>query len=275
MGMTEAQLELFWDSASGGFFSTEAGATDLILRLKDGVDHAEPSANGISAQNLYRLSSMFEDSSYKKHAQETCDAFAAEIVSHPFQFSSMMSAIVAGDLGTRNHILVGARGNRLLNRVSNRLRASVPTGNAIETFVRRFFVKGGAEVGKDWICQRNPLLDVMGHDGRIKVVVCEQGTCREETDLFEGDDPDDASTCGDDDGGINGRDNHHRKIGNDDSESVTGQGYDSSGLFKIEPAGPSDGTAKRQDSPDLVKAEVEGPLNDHAKNQGDSDRSKS
>ena len=220
--MTETQLKLFWDSASGGFFSTEAGATDLILRLKDGTDHAEPSANGISAQNLYRLSSMFEDSSYEKRAQETCDAFAAEIKLHPFQFSSMMPAIVAGNLGIRNRALVGARGNYLLNRVANRLRASVPTGNAIETFVRRFFVDRDAEVGNDWICQRNPLLNAMHHDGRIKVIVCEQGACREETNLFEGEDPDDASSCAGDDRASDGYSYDH-DVGNNDPESANDQ----------------------------------------------------
>jgi hypothetical protein len=35
--LQQKQIELFWDSANGGFFSTAADAPDLILRLKDGA----------------------------------------------------------------------------------------------------------------------------------------------------------------------------------------------------------------------------------------------
>lgn len=35
--LQQKQIELFWDPANGGFFSTTADASDLILRLKDGM----------------------------------------------------------------------------------------------------------------------------------------------------------------------------------------------------------------------------------------------
>ncbi|KAF2397118.1 DUF255-domain-containing protein [Trichodelitschia bisporula] len=59
--LQHTQIALFWDSRAGGFFSTSANATDLILRLKDGLDNAEPSTNGASARNLLRLASYLED----------------------------------------------------------------------------------------------------------------------------------------------------------------------------------------------------------------------
>lgn len=35
--LQQKQIELFWDPENGGFFSTAADASDLILRLKDGT----------------------------------------------------------------------------------------------------------------------------------------------------------------------------------------------------------------------------------------------
>ena len=46
---------LFWDEAEGGYFSAPAG-TELVLRLKDDYDGAEPAASSVAVSNLVRLS---------------------------------------------------------------------------------------------------------------------------------------------------------------------------------------------------------------------------
>lgn len=45
----------FWDSAEGGYFNSAAG-TELVLRLKDDYDGAEPAATSVAVANLVRLS---------------------------------------------------------------------------------------------------------------------------------------------------------------------------------------------------------------------------
>ncbi len=45
----------FWDEAGGGYFSARAG-TELVLRLKDDYDGAEPAATSVALANLVRLS---------------------------------------------------------------------------------------------------------------------------------------------------------------------------------------------------------------------------
>jgi hypothetical protein len=45
----------FWDEAEGGYFSAPAG-TELVLRLKDDYDGAEPTASSVALSNLVRLS---------------------------------------------------------------------------------------------------------------------------------------------------------------------------------------------------------------------------
>ncbi len=45
----------FWDEAEGGYFSAPAD-TELVLRLKDDYDGAEPTASSVAVANLVRLS---------------------------------------------------------------------------------------------------------------------------------------------------------------------------------------------------------------------------
>ena len=104
-------MALFNDDTApsqGGFFSTASGAPDLILRLKDGMDNAEPSINGVSAMNLNRLASILEDGSYAEAARKTVDAFEAEVMQHPFLFPTLLGSVVAGRLGVRSIQVVGA-----------------------------------------------------------------------------------------------------------------------------------------------------------------------
>ena len=46
---------LFWDEAEGGYFAAPAD-TELVLRLKDDYDGAEPAASSVAVANLVRLS---------------------------------------------------------------------------------------------------------------------------------------------------------------------------------------------------------------------------
>jgi len=50
-----AMVERFGDPKGGGFFISEPGATDLLVRRKDATDGAEPSGLGIAVQVLRRL----------------------------------------------------------------------------------------------------------------------------------------------------------------------------------------------------------------------------
>ena len=45
MALTDKMRELFEDKTEGAFFSTAAGDSSLVLRMKDDYDGAEPSGN--------------------------------------------------------------------------------------------------------------------------------------------------------------------------------------------------------------------------------------
>lgn len=172
--LQKSQLRLFWDKERLGFFSTPENQTDLIMRLKDGMDNAEPGTNGVSARNLNRLGALLEDEEYTKKAKETTSAFEAEIMQHPFLFPSMMDAVVAGKLGMQ-HVVVTGSGDKV-EQWLKRYRAK-PAG--LSTISRV-----AADSG-DWLKQRNPLVQSMDA-GREGVMVCEGGACREELGMGMG-----------------------------------------------------------------------------------------
>ncbi len=62
--LQERQDALFGDRAAGGYFATRADDAGVVLRLKDDVDGAEPSANSVSLRNLARLAAMFHDAGF-------------------------------------------------------------------------------------------------------------------------------------------------------------------------------------------------------------------
>ncbi len=50
--------ELFWDTEEGGYFNTRAGAEDLLLRMKEDYDGAEPAASSLAAMAWLKWSSL-------------------------------------------------------------------------------------------------------------------------------------------------------------------------------------------------------------------------
>ena len=74
--LAERAMELFEDPREGGFFSTPAEQPDLVLRLKDDYDGAEPSGNSVMALALLRLARLTGRGDFHASAERTLRAFA-------------------------------------------------------------------------------------------------------------------------------------------------------------------------------------------------------
>lgn len=53
--LQEKMNELFWDQEQGGYFSSAAGDSRLLVRMKEDYDGAEPTANSVAALNLLKF----------------------------------------------------------------------------------------------------------------------------------------------------------------------------------------------------------------------------
>ena len=52
---------LFWDNESGGYFTVTGRDTNILLRLREDNDSAEPAASSVAALNLARLAAIRND----------------------------------------------------------------------------------------------------------------------------------------------------------------------------------------------------------------------
>jgi uncharacterized protein YyaL (SSP411 family) len=91
----DALVELFWDAERGGLFTTSAEAPPLVVRDKDLMDNATPSANSVAAVALLRLGALVGDDGYRERATEILRLVGRLAARHPTAFGR---ALVAVDL---------------------------------------------------------------------------------------------------------------------------------------------------------------------------------
>ena len=165
--LQDTQITHFWDDQKMAFFSTPANQPDILIRSKDGMDNAEPSTNGVSANNLFRLASLLNDEEYERYAKKTVAAFEVEMGQHPGLFSGMMSSVVASKLGMKGLMVVGEieAAEAALKKFNENITPNY-------TILR---IGGGAN--SDWLRGRNELLkDLDGSKPMLQL--CEGGVCK-------------------------------------------------------------------------------------------------
>ncbi|RYP53499.1 hypothetical protein DL768_001536 [Monosporascus sp. mg162] len=165
--LQKAQIEQFWDADNHGFFSTPAGQPDILIRSKDAVDNAEPSTNGISASNLFRLAALLDDAGYEERANQTLTAFTGEMSEHPAGYSGLMSSLVVSKLGMKNLFVSGE--GRVANTVVRKFSQSVAPAYTL--------LRIGAGSRSEWLRHRNDLLPDLDPE-REMVQLCEGRMCR-------------------------------------------------------------------------------------------------
>jgi hypothetical protein len=91
--LTDRMVDLFWDTENHGFFLTAHDAEVLISRPKELYDGAVPSGNSFAALDLLLLSRYTMEVRYQKLADETLNAFAAELSAEPSSHPQMLIAL--------------------------------------------------------------------------------------------------------------------------------------------------------------------------------------
>jgi len=126
--LAERALALFQDTEGGAFFSSPANQSDLVLRLKDDYDGAEPSGNSVMALALLRLARMTGNDDFRKAADRTLEAFSGRmlaggsglpqmLVAQMFAMGKPMEMVLAGPREQQAGMLAEIRKRFLPNAV--------------------------------------------------------------------------------------------------------------------------------------------------------------
>ncbi|MGA9450538.1 MAG: thioredoxin domain-containing protein [Verrucomicrobiia bacterium] len=91
--LAEAMVLKFYEAANGGFWQSTADAKDLILRVKDDYDGAEPSGNSVATLALLKLAAITGREDFKKPAEATLRLFAHRLQNYPQAMPFMLQAL--------------------------------------------------------------------------------------------------------------------------------------------------------------------------------------
>ena len=128
--LAQLAIERFADPQNGGFFSTAAAQGDLVLRLKDDYDGAEPSGNSVMTIALLRIARMNGNEHFREAAEKSLQAFASRLrsqgtavpqmlVAHGLAWAKPMEIVLAGPLPDQrmNEMLAAIHARFLPNAV--------------------------------------------------------------------------------------------------------------------------------------------------------------
>ncbi|XP_064636883.1 spermatogenesis-associated protein 20-like isoform X2 [Lineus longissimus] len=101
------QDELFWDTEGGGYFSSDANDSSIVLRMKEDQDGAEPSGNSVSIGNLLRLSQYLDNDSWRQQANKLLLTFHSRITQIPVAVPEMVSALMYHLANPKQIIIAG------------------------------------------------------------------------------------------------------------------------------------------------------------------------
>lgn len=93
LDLADAMIAKFYDSKQGGFYQSDGSDTNLVMRLKEDYDGAEPSGNSVAALALLKLSKITDRKDLREAAEKTLRLFAKNLQSNPQIAPYMVSAL--------------------------------------------------------------------------------------------------------------------------------------------------------------------------------------
>ncbi|HTI98050.1 MAG TPA: thioredoxin domain-containing protein, partial [Dongiaceae bacterium] len=93
VALAEALLARFYDPENGAFWQGPSGSEDLILRLKDDYDGAEPSGNSVATLALLKLAGITGRADFRTAAEATLRFFAPRLRDFPQTLPYLLQAV--------------------------------------------------------------------------------------------------------------------------------------------------------------------------------------
>jgi uncharacterized protein YyaL (SSP411 family) len=153
VALADAMLARFYDRDAGGFWQSAPDAPDLILRVKEDYDGAEPSGNSVAALALLKLAAITDRKDYREAADRTLRLFAERLQHLPQAVPFMLLAYDFSREEPKRVVIAGdpaAADTRALLHAAHSIyqprKVVLGTVGAVEPFAKTLPVKDGATV---------------------------------------------------------------------------------------------------------------------------------
>jgi uncharacterized protein YyaL (SSP411 family) len=159
----------FEDSENGGFFSTAGNSDDLLLRMKDDYDGAEPSGNSVATDVLERLAHLTGAKELQARAERSLQSFAPKLKAQPTIAPQMLVAI-----------------SRSFAEPAQVILRCADVDNEVEALVRQYsrefapnrVVLAVSDHLAAQLSRLAPFLSGLERKGRITIYECRNFTCQ-------------------------------------------------------------------------------------------------
>ncbi|MDR3700409.1 MAG: thioredoxin domain-containing protein [Candidatus Sulfopaludibacter sp.] len=169
--LTEKQRELFEDRKHGGFFSTDARDSSLVIMVKEDYDGAEPSGNSVAALNLLRLAQITGRAEFRESAGRLLAAFGPRLIAAPVALPQMLVACEFFLSEPREIVLVGEKGAADTEALARTVHERFGAGRVlmlVESEETRAFLAAG----------NGAIRSMTTLDGRAAAYVCRNYACK-------------------------------------------------------------------------------------------------
>ncbi|HSH39953.1 MAG TPA: thioredoxin domain-containing protein [Chthoniobacterales bacterium] len=169
--LQERQDELFGDAKQGGYFSTAASDANVLLRMKEADDMAEPSPNSVAALNLLRIGYILDDANARERANRTIEAFAKQLEAAPSSMPQMLVALSWARAKPKQIVIAGKPGDAATNAMLHEVhRHFLP---------HRVLILSDGGAGQQFFSERVEFTKSVGElDDRATAYVCENFVCQ-------------------------------------------------------------------------------------------------
>lgn len=164
----QREMDARFRDAGRGYFATESGQAEMLLRLHDDFDGAEPAASSLAARNLRRLSAYTGEPQFYQESQKVLQAFAMQHQRTPAAMPFLLAESIAAAGAAQQIVIAG--------------NPDAPDTAALLRVARSHFLpfsslllaqaKSAADSRPDYIASMEPI------DGRAAAYICENFTCR-------------------------------------------------------------------------------------------------
>ena len=176
LALAETMAANFYDAEHGAFWQSQAASADLILRIKDDYDGAEPSGNSVAALALLRLAAMTDRADLKEKAEKTIRLFADRMQRLPQAMPHMLLALDYLLEEPKRAVIVGdtrATGTRALLRSVHSVyqpnKVVLSTVGAVEPFAKTLLLINGQPAV--YVCTGKACQPPTGEPKKVKALL--------------------------------------------------------------------------------------------------------